>query len=314
MDRHEREVHMSYLIVAPESIFATASSVSGIGSTITSANAAAAPATLEVLAAGADEVSAGIAALFSAHARAYQTLSAHAAMFHDQFVRALTTGGAAYAGAEAATVQQNLLDVINAPTLTLLGRPLIGNGTAGAPGTGANGQDGGILVGNGAPAAPGPSASGAVTAGPPGCCSATAATAATVAARQPSSPVTAEPAEPAGCSGPAGPAAPVGSVSTEVPAAPAERPASSAPPGPAVPVGSEWSAPRPTAAPAAPAAPADCSVPVVPAAPVERRWPRRAGPEAPAVPAGCSAPVALAVPAVPATTPAGSGAPAVPVG
>ncbi|MBY0389519.1 MAG: PE family protein, partial [Mycobacterium pseudokansasii] len=140
---------MSYLIVAPESIFATASSVSGIGSTITSANAAAAPATLEVLAAGADEVSAGIAALFSAHARAYQTLSAHAAMFHDQFVRALTTGGAAYAGAEAATVQQNLLDVINAPTLTLLGRPLIGNGTAGAPGTGANGQDGGILVGNG---------------------------------------------------------------------------------------------------------------------------------------------------------------------
>ncbi len=140
---------MSYLIAAPDSIFAAASSVSGIGSTITSANAAAAPATLEVLAAGADEVSAGIAALFSAHARAYQTLSAQAATFHDQFVRALTTGGAAYAGAEAANVQQNLLDAINAPTLILLGRPLIANGTAGAPGSGANGQDGGLLVGNG---------------------------------------------------------------------------------------------------------------------------------------------------------------------
>ncbi|MFV1500541.1 PE family protein [Mycobacterium kansasii] len=149
MDRHEREVHMSYLIVAPESILATASSLSSIGSTITSANAAAAPATLEVLAAGADEVSAAIAVLFSEHARDYQALSAHAAAFHEQFVRALTTGGGAYAAAEAANVQQSLLAVINAPTLALLGRPLIGNGAAGTPGSGANGQDGGLLAGNG---------------------------------------------------------------------------------------------------------------------------------------------------------------------
>ncbi|WP_141564002.1 PE family protein, partial [Mycobacterium kansasii] len=140
---------MSYLIVAPESILATASSLSSIGSTITSANAAAAPATLEVLAAGADEVSAAIAVLFSEHARDYQALSAHAAAFHEQFVRALTTGGGAYAAAEAANVQQSLLAVINAPTLALLGRPLIGNGAAGTPGSGANGQDGGLLAGNG---------------------------------------------------------------------------------------------------------------------------------------------------------------------
>ncbi|EUA88758.1 PE family protein [Mycobacterium ulcerans str. Harvey] len=47
--------------------------------------------TTAVLAAGADEVSAVIAALFAAHGQAYQTLSAQAAQFHDQFVAAMTS-------------------------------------------------------------------------------------------------------------------------------------------------------------------------------------------------------------------------------
>ncbi|OOK81956.1 PE family protein [Mycobacterium kansasii] len=230
VDRHEREVHMSYLIVAPESILATASSLSSIGSTITSANAAAAPATLEVLAAGADEVSAAIAVLFSEHARDYQALSAHAAAFHEQFVRALTTGGGAYAAAEAANVQQSLLAVINAPTLALLGRPLIGNGAAGTRAPGQTDRTADCWPATAVPAAPGRRPAGG-NGGAAGCCSATAATAATAAARRPSSPVMAEPAAPAGCSAPAGPAVPAASVSTAVPAAPAERPASSAPPG-----------------------------------------------------------------------------------
>ena len=51
-------------------------------------HAAAAPTTT-VLAAGADEVSEQIAALFSAHAHGYRTLSAQAAAFHEQFVQAL---------------------------------------------------------------------------------------------------------------------------------------------------------------------------------------------------------------------------------
>jgi len=53
---------------------------------ISEANSAAAPIST-VLPAGADEVSAGIAALFEAHAQVYQTLSAQAAAFHDQFVQ-----------------------------------------------------------------------------------------------------------------------------------------------------------------------------------------------------------------------------------
>ena len=46
-------------------------------------------------------------------------------------------------------VQQDVLHTINAPSQALTGRPLIGNGANGAPGTGANGGDGGWLIGNG---------------------------------------------------------------------------------------------------------------------------------------------------------------------
>ena len=36
----------------------------------------------------------------------------------------------------AQTIEQDLIDLINAPSLALTGRPLIGNGANGAPGTG----------------------------------------------------------------------------------------------------------------------------------------------------------------------------------
>lgn len=142
---------MSYLVVVPELVAAAATDLANIGSSISAANAAAAAPTTALVAAGGDEVSAAIAALFGAHARAYQALSAQAAMFHEQFVRALAAGGNSYAVAEAATaqsVQQDLLNLINAPTQALLGRPLIGNG---ADGTAANpnGGAGGLLYGNG---------------------------------------------------------------------------------------------------------------------------------------------------------------------
>jgi hypothetical protein len=66
--------------------------LASIGSTIDEANAAAAARTTNVVAA-ADEVSAQIAALFGAHARSYQALSAQAAAFHAQFVQSLLAGG-----------------------------------------------------------------------------------------------------------------------------------------------------------------------------------------------------------------------------
>lgn len=82
-----------------------------------------------MLAAGADEVSAAIAASFSGHAQAFQELSAHAAAFHQRFARSLAAGASLYASAEAAntsplqTLENDLLGVINAPTETLFGSP-----------------------------------------------------------------------------------------------------------------------------------------------------------------------------------------------
>lgn len=51
--------------------------------------------------------------------------------------------------AQLGRAEQTVMNVINAPTNTLLGRPLIGNGTDGPPGTGQAGGPGGILWGNG---------------------------------------------------------------------------------------------------------------------------------------------------------------------
>ncbi len=122
--------------------------MAGIGSAISAANAAALAPTSVLAAAGADEVSAAVAALFSAHAGQYQQLGARAALFHEQFVQALTGAASAYASAEATNVEQQVLGLINAPTQALWGRPLIGNG---ADGTAANpnGGAGGLLYGNG---------------------------------------------------------------------------------------------------------------------------------------------------------------------
>ncbi len=142
---------MSFLIAAPEVIDAAAADLAILGSTINGANLAAIGPTTGLLAPATDEVSAAITAVFTGHAHAYQTLSAQVSAFHDQFVRAVSTAAGSYAGAEAANASplQELLNVINAPTQTLLGRPLIGNGANGAPGTGQNGAPGGILIGNG---------------------------------------------------------------------------------------------------------------------------------------------------------------------
>ncbi len=130
---------MSFLFAQPEMLGAAATDLASIGSAISTANAAAAAATTRVLAAGADEVSAAVAALFSGHAQTYQALSTQAAAFHQQIVQTLTSTAGAYASAEAANVEQQLLGAINAPTMALLGRPLIGHGADGAPGTGQAG-------------------------------------------------------------------------------------------------------------------------------------------------------------------------------
>ena len=95
---------MSYVIAAPELMTSAATDLAAIGSTLNVANAAAAAPTTGIVAAAEDEVSAAIAALFSAHAQQFQALSAQAAVFHEQFVQHLTAGTHSYASAEAVNV------------------------------------------------------------------------------------------------------------------------------------------------------------------------------------------------------------------
>ncbi|MCV6968042.1 PE family protein, partial [Mycobacterium bohemicum] len=66
------------------------------------------------------------------------------------------TGGlGAPAGSDGASGANGLLlpaaalNMINAPSLALTGRPLIGNGAPGAAGSGASGAPGGWLLGDG---------------------------------------------------------------------------------------------------------------------------------------------------------------------
>ncbi|WP_261898167.1 PE family protein, partial [Mycobacterium marinum] len=142
---------MSFVITTPDMVADAAAQLAQVRSELSAASAAAAGSTTGIAAAAEDEVSAAIAALFSAHGQAYQLLGSQATAFHDEFVRAMTAGANAYAGAEAANTGplQLLLGAINAPVQALTGRPLIGNGANGAPGTGDNGSAGGWLLGSG---------------------------------------------------------------------------------------------------------------------------------------------------------------------
>ncbi|QNI06159.1 PE family protein [Mycobacterium kubicae] len=146
---------MSYLFATPDLITSAAAGAEGIASSIRAANLAALAPTSTLAAAASDEVSAAIASLFSSYGQEYQALSAQAAAFQEQFVQALSNASRAYAAAEAVnagplqTIADQILGVINAPTNLLLGRPLIGDGYNGTPGTGQAGGDGGILWGNG---------------------------------------------------------------------------------------------------------------------------------------------------------------------
>jgi hypothetical protein len=87
-----------------------------LGSTINAATAAASAPTTGVLAAGADEVSAAVTALFDAHAKDYQALGARAAAFHEQLVQALNNGAASYAQAETASASPVGLLTTNGPS------------------------------------------------------------------------------------------------------------------------------------------------------------------------------------------------------
>jgi hypothetical protein len=107
---------MSFMHAAPEALATAASNIAGIGTEISTANAAAALPTTGVLAAAADQVSAEVAALFSSHAQGYQQLSAQVAAFHDKFVQVLSAGANSYATTEASAAR-NLATAVNTPSV-----------------------------------------------------------------------------------------------------------------------------------------------------------------------------------------------------
>ena len=125
---------MSYVIATPGIVQAAAADVASIGSSLSEASASAAAPTTTVTAAAGDEVSAGIAALFSSHGKAFQMLGAQAAEFHSQFVQALNAGAGAYSSTEAASAGplQALAQALPAPNLAISvnGATLLHSGSA----------------------------------------------------------------------------------------------------------------------------------------------------------------------------------------
>jgi PE family/Histidine phosphatase superfamily (branch 1) len=92
---------MSFVVAAADAMETAAADVAQIGSALSAGNLAAATPTTELAAAGTDEVSAAVAALFGAHAHEYQAAAARAATYSEQFVRTLSAAAAAYAATEA---------------------------------------------------------------------------------------------------------------------------------------------------------------------------------------------------------------------
>ncbi|CAM3114722.1 PE family protein [Mycobacterium intermedium] len=158
---------MSWVIAAPEYVAQAATELAGIATSLSAANAQAAFPTSGVLAAGADEVSVALSALFNAHAQAYQAVSQQAALFHQQFVNLMSGGAEQYALTEAANelpmqVVGQALGAAATPAAAAAGEAALVSGGGPAVGSGAvgaaavqSGSHGGFLYGNGAVAAPG---------------------------------------------------------------------------------------------------------------------------------------------------------------
>jgi hypothetical protein len=129
---------MSDLIAAPDMLATAAADAASIGSSLREAHTAAASQTTAIAAPAADEVSAGVTALFGAHAQEFQALSTKAAAFHDEFVNLLNGGAAQYLTTEVANAKQMLVNTVNGPAQALLGHPLIGTGQGSVGSAAAN--------------------------------------------------------------------------------------------------------------------------------------------------------------------------------
>ncbi|WP_205876936.1 triacylglycerol lipase LipY [Mycobacterium camsae] len=91
---------MTAMLAIQETFFVAAQNIASIGSAVAGANEGVVNAIVEVGPASEDEVSAAVAALFSAHGQSYRDASAAVASFHDRFVQTLNDAHTAYAAAE----------------------------------------------------------------------------------------------------------------------------------------------------------------------------------------------------------------------
>ena len=100
---------MSLVIATTDLMESAAQSLAGIRSSLAEAAGTAAGPTTGIAAAAQDEVSIAIAAMFGNVGQEFQTLSARAQTFHQQFVSLMNAGAGAYASAEAANAAQTAL-------------------------------------------------------------------------------------------------------------------------------------------------------------------------------------------------------------
>ena len=119
---------MSLVFVAPELLESAAADLENIRSSLTAAHAAAAIPTTGIAAAGADDVSAAVAALFGEFGEEYQALSAQDVLGIINAPTEFLFGAPIISAPPLQILQQYALALINAPTETFLGRPLIGTG------------------------------------------------------------------------------------------------------------------------------------------------------------------------------------------
>lgn len=147
---------MSFVIATPDVLTAAATDLAAIDSALDAAGTAVADRTTSILAAGADEVSTAISAMFSDFGQGYQEVGRQATLFYDRFVRTLNLAGNAYTVAEAAnaysvqqllrslpapaasTPVQGLLDILGNSALSVSGITVFQTGSARAfAGTGS---------------------------------------------------------------------------------------------------------------------------------------------------------------------------------
>lgn len=93
---------MSSLTTQPEMLVAAACDLAGSRPAMRTDNTSAAPPSLEMVPAAADEVSVLTASQFTAHASLYQAVSTPPSMVHDLSVSASGASAGSYAATEAA--------------------------------------------------------------------------------------------------------------------------------------------------------------------------------------------------------------------